>query len=121
MKVYGLEKHTISYIEIARDLVCNNSLASNRYRLAFQHDHYMRFGKDCFSFSGTRYIGKEKGKNCGIYAVCYNPDKIKCGNKFVVHVEFRVQDIKNIKKMLGIDPLDDLGRAEDHFTMLSNQ
>jgi len=118
---YDLWEHGISRIEIARDIVCNNSLVSNKYRSIFQNNHYLKWGTRCFFIGNTEYLGKIERKNRGLYAVCYNPIKVKLGCSTVVHVEFVLSGKKSISKKLGIDTIYDIVNAQDCFTRLSDK
>jgi len=121
LQSYSLERHTISYIEVTKDIVVNNDHDAQKYKQAFQDNHYLRWGKGCFSIGSTHYMGKEQGKKRGIYLVCYTPVNGKCGNQHVVHMEFKILNMINVKRKLGVNTIYDLGRAEDHFEVLANK
>jgi hypothetical protein len=85
---YGLERHGVSRLEVARDRMCNNSLVTAKYRQMFQDSHYLKWGKGAFPIGTSRYFGKEMGKQRGMYMLCDLPPRGKLGDTNIVHVEF---------------------------------
>lgn len=120
---YDLGRHTISYVEVDRDRVCNNSLASNKLKEVFQSMHYLKWGKGAFTIGDTGYIGKGYGMRRNMYVRCYVPteDKIKLGNKDVVHIEFSLYSWDRIKSKFGICSIYEMPSAEHCYRSLADK
>lgn len=113
--------HSISRIEIARDLIFNNSLSAGKYLRVLQNTYYLKWGKDIFTIGKTKYIGKEWGKPRGMYVNCYDPGVKKFGMNHNVHTEFRLIGQPVIRDKLKVDTINDLRPAEETFAMLEKK
>lgn len=118
---FGHYFHAIRRIEIARDLIFNNSLSTGRYLRALQNTYYVRWGKDVFSIGKTQYIGKEWGKKRGMYVSCYDPGVKKFGMNHNVHTEFRLIGKTVIMDKLKVATINDLQSADVTFKMLADK
>jgi hypothetical protein len=121
LQQYGLERHSISRLEIARDRVCGNSLSARKFRQAFQNLHYVKWGRGGFGIGTSQYMGKEYGEERGMYVLCDKPRWGKLGHNHVVHIEFVFRRSRAVQDRLGVKTIYDLGRAEENFTHLSNK
>lgn len=121
LQKYDFDNHSVTRIEIARDLICNNRMSAQRYCSAFQNCHYFKWGKGSFKIGNTMYMGKEEGIKRGIYLSCYIPEKVKLGNKTVVHSEFVILRWINVSKKLGIDSLYDIENAQYYYNLLKEK
>lgn len=113
--------HAIRRIEIARDLIFNNSLSTGRYLRALQKTYYVKWGKDIFAIGKTQYIGKEYGNSRGMYVSCYDPGVKKFGMNNNVHTEFRLIGKTVILDKLKVDRINDLRSAEETFAVLERK
>ncbi|NTW87788.1 MAG: hypothetical protein HGB26_01385 [Desulfobulbaceae bacterium] len=113
--------HSISRIEVARDLIFNNSLGAGKYLSALQNTYYVKWGKDIFAIGKNKYIGKEYGNRRGMYVSCYDPGVKKFGMAHNVHTEFRLFGKGVILDKLKVDRINDLQSAEDTFNKLADK
>lgn len=120
---YDLLRHTIGYVEIARDRICFNHFLARKLKQIFIHIHYVKYTKGIFSIEETDYIAKKYGEKKNVYVRCYVPesDNIKLGNKVVMHVEFTLHGWRTISSRLGIRSIYDLTTAEQCYRILDTK
>ena len=103
--------HSVSYLEVAKDVACDTHAGA--VRLQSKNDLSLRYSKGSFECKGTRYIGKQKGVNRGMYLCDYVlPTRKVLQSDDVFHREFRLRGKRTIKTKLGVDNIYDIKPAE---------
>lgn len=123
LQTYRLGKHTISRIEIAREIVCDSLDTALDLSRKFIKYHFLKWGKGCFVISSTGYIGKREGIHKNFYVICYVPrkGKEKLGVEYSMHNEFVIIGWENIRKKLNIGTIYDIIDIEQCYNELSNK
>ena len=115
---FDLCRHTISRIEVARDIQFSSKEEAIIETEEFQKHHLMKFSNGNFRYGNTYYMGKVENEFSSIYNVSYVPLKPKLCKMNIFHDEFVIRLIKNIKRILQIKCVYDLKPAEEHYNEL---
>jgi len=118
----GLEKWAkIARIEIAYDEAYTDRELAERFRDNFQASTYLKGRNAIYILPGTTYLGKPEHKWPTFYFLSYIPEGTKLGLENVWHREFVVKTNGRIKKVLGIEALNDLRTAQEHYEELERK